>query len=198
MSVAASTPTPSDRALYRWLVIALIAGSGVYGWYVFQRVERLSELNQRQLASAGMELRRALENAVATVGFLKSHEQSNGNVGAVGFCFGGGIVNQTAVHAGADLTAGVAYYGSPPEANDVPKIEARMMLHYAGLDERVNAGIPAYEEALKAAGVDYQLFMYDNANHAFNNDTSEARYNKEAADLAWSRSVAFLKETLAK
>jgi carboxymethylenebutenolidase len=146
----------------------------------------------------GLDRAQVVENAVATVGFLKNHEQSNGNVGAVGFCFGGGVVNQTAVHAGADLAAGVAYYGSQPEANDVPKIEARMMLHYAGLDERINAGIPAYEEALKAAGVDYQLFMYDNVNHAFNNDTSEARYNKEAADLAWSRSVAFLKETLAE
>jgi carboxymethylenebutenolidase len=145
----------------------------------------------------GLDRAQVVENAVATVRFLKNHEQSNGNVGAVGFCFGGGIVNQTAVHAGADLTAGVAYYGSQPEANDVPQIEARMMLHYAGLDERINAGIPAYEEALKAAGVDYQLFMYDDANHAFNNDTSEARYNKEAADLAWSRSVAFLKEALA-
>src|SRR5688500_2235336 len=136
----------------------------------------------------GLDRAQVVKNAVATVGFLKSHEQSNGNVGAVGFCFGGGVVNQTAVHAGADLTAGVAYYGSPPEANDVPKIEARMMLHYAGLDERVNAGIPASEEALKAAGVDYQLFMYDNANHAFNNDKSEAPYNKEAADVARSSS----------
>jgi carboxymethylenebutenolidase len=145
----------------------------------------------------GIDRAQVVENAVATVRFLKNHEQSNGNVGAVGFCFGGGIVNQTAVHAGADLTAGVAYYGSQPEASDVPQIEARMMLHYAGLDERINAGIPAYEEALKAAGTDYQLFMYDNVNHAFNNDTSEARYNKEAADLAWSRTVAFLKETLA-
>ena len=145
----------------------------------------------------GLDRAQVVENAVATVRFLENHERSNGNVGAVGFCFGGGIVNRTAVHAGADLAAGVAYYGSQPEASDVPKIEARMMLHYAGLDERINAGIPAYEEALKAAGVDYQVFMYDNANHAFNNDTSEARYNKEAADLAWSRTVSFLKETLA-
>jgi carboxymethylenebutenolidase len=137
-----------------------------------------------------------VENAVATVEFLKNHEQSNGNVGAVGFCFGGGVVNQTAVHAGADLAAGVAYYGSQPDAADVPSIEARMMLHYAALDERINAGIAAYEAALKEAGVDYQLFIYEGANHAFNNDTSEARYNKEAADLAWSRTVEFFRETL--
>ena len=107
------------------------------------------------------------------------------------------MVNQTAVHAGADLAAGVAYYGSQPEASDVSQIKAKMLLQYAGLDERINAGIPAYEEALKAAGVDYQLYVYDGANHAFNNDTSEARYNKEAADLAWSRTVEFLKGALA-
>ena len=135
-------------------------------------------------------------NSVATVAFLKSHEGSNGKVGIIGFCWGGGLVNQTAVHAGADLSAGVAYYGSQPEANDVSQIKAKMLLHYAGLDERINAGIPAYEEALKAAGVDYQLFIYDGANHAFNNDTSEARYNKPAADLAWSRTVEFLKGAL--
>ena len=145
----------------------------------------------------GIDRAQVVANAVATVQFLKSHESSNGNVGAVGFCFGGGIVNQTAVAAGSDLLAGVAYYGGQPDAADVPKIEARMMLHYAGLDERINAGIPAYEEALKTAGVDYQLFMYDNVNHAFNNDTSEARYNKEAADLAWSRTVEFFREALA-
>ena len=137
-----------------------------------------------------------VENAVATVGFLKNHEMSTGKVGAVGFCFGGGIVNQTAVHAGDDLAAGVAYYGRAPETSDVPSIKAKMLLHYAGLDERVNEGIPAYEEALKAAGVEYEMHMYEGANHAFNNDTSEARYHKEAAELAWSRTVEFLKMTL--
>ena len=83
-----------------------------------------------------------------------------------------------------------------PEAGDVAKIKAKLLLQYAGLDERINAGIPGYEEALKAAGVDYQIHVYDGANHAFNNDTSEARYNKEAADLAWSRTVEFLKANL--
>jgi carboxymethylenebutenolidase len=135
-------------------------------------------------------------NSVATVALLKSHEGSNGKVGIIGFCWGGGMVNQTAVRAGADLAAGVAYYGSQPDANDVSQIKAKMMLHYAGMDERINAGIPAYEEALKAAGTDYQMFVYDGANHAFNNDTSEARYNKAAADLAWSRTVEFLKGAL--
>jgi carboxymethylenebutenolidase len=137
-----------------------------------------------------------IANAVATVQFLKNHERSNGKVGAVGFCWGGGMVNQTAVHAGADLVAAVPYYGQVPETADVGKIEAKMLLHYAGLDDRINAGIPGYEEALKAAGVDYQLHVYENVNHAFNNDTSEERYSKEAAELAWRRTIEFLKGAL--
>ncbi len=136
-----------------------------------------------------------LADAVAAVAYLQSYPASNGNVGAIGFCFGGGMVNEMAVNS-PDLKAGVAYYGGQPKEG-VDKIEARMMLHYAGLDERINAGIADYETALKAAGVDYQLHMYDDVNHAFNNDTSAARYNKDAADLAWSRTVDFLKEALA-
>jgi carboxymethylenebutenolidase len=98
--------------------------------------------------------------------------------------------------ASPDLVAGVAYYGGQPAAEDVPKIKAELLLHYAGLDERINAGVAAYEAALKAGGVDYTIYIYDGVNHAFNNDTSEARYNKEAATLAWSRTVDFLKEAL--
>jgi carboxymethylenebutenolidase len=143
-----------------------------------------------------MDRGQTVENAVATVGFLKNHAMSNGNVGAIGFCWGGGMVNQTAVHAGADLLAAVPYYGAVPEPGEVEQIDAKLLLHYAGLDERINAGIPSYEEALKAAGVEYQIHIYEGANHAFNNDTSEARYSKEAADLAWSRTVEFLKQTL--
>jgi carboxymethylenebutenolidase len=138
-----------------------------------------------------------IANAVATVRFLKEHEKSNGKVGAIGFCWGGGMANQTAVNAGADLSAAVAYYGQAPEPADAAKIEAKVLLHYAGLDERINAGIPGYEEALKSAGVDYQVHIYEGLNHAFNNDTSSARYSKEAADLAWSRTVEFLKAALA-
>jgi carboxymethylenebutenolidase len=134
-------------------------------------------------------------NGVATIAYLKAHEKSNGNVGAIGFCWGGGTVNNLAV-ASPDLRAAVPYYGRPPNAEAVPAIQARIMAHYGGLDERVNAGIPAFEEALTAAGKDYQIFVYEGANHAFNNDTSEARYNKEAADLAWSRTVEFLKANL--
>lgn len=132
----------------------------------------------------------------AAVAYLKSRPDGNGKVGAVGFCWGGGAVNNLAV-AEPNLSAGVAYYGGQPKAEDVPKIHAAMMLHYGGLDERINAGIPAYEAALKQAGKTYEIYIYEGANHAFNNDTNEARYDKTAADLAWSRTVAFLKKYLA-
>ncbi len=137
-----------------------------------------------------------LQNAVAAVEFLSTHPAGNGNVGAVGFCWGGGLVNQLAT-ASENLDAGVAYYGRTPDSAAVPNIRARMMLHYAGLDDRINAGWPEYETALKAAGVDYQAFVYEGVNHAFNNDTSAARYDKAAADLAWGRTTAFLEEALA-
>lgn len=131
-------------------------------------------------------------NAVASVAFLKAHEAVNGKAGAVGFCWGGGLVNSLAV-SDPTLSAGVAYYGKQALSADVPKITAPLMLHYGGLDERINAGIAEFEAALKAAGKTYELFVYDRVNHAFNNDTSEARYNKPAADLAFGRTVAFLK-----
>jgi carboxymethylenebutenolidase len=134
-------------------------------------------------------------NAVATVTFLKGHEGSTGQVGAIGFCWGGAMCNQLAV-AAPEIDAVVAYYGRQPDAAAVASIKSPIMLHYAGLDERINAGIPAYEEALKANGVDYTLHMYDGVNHAFNNDTSEARYDKAVADLAWGRTVEFLKQHL--
>ncbi len=124
---------------------------------------------------------------------LMAHPQSTGKAGAVGFCWGGGAVNALAV-ADPALAAGVAYYGRQAPAADVPKITAPLMLHYASLDERVNAGIAEYESALKANNKAYELHMYEGANHAFNNDTNAARYNKEAADLAWGRTVAFLKK----
>jgi carboxymethylenebutenolidase len=131
----------------------------------------------------------------AAVAYLKSRPDGNGKVGAVGFCWGGGVVNSLAV-AEPDLSAGVAYYGGQPKAEDVPKIHAALLLHYAGLDERINAGIPAYEAALKQAGKTYEIHKYEGVNHAFNNDTNEARYDKAAANLAWERTVAFLKKHL--
>jgi carboxymethylenebutenolidase len=134
-------------------------------------------------------------NAVAAVDYLQSLDGSNGNVGAVGFCWGGGLVNALAV-ASPELKAGVAYYGRQASAEDVPDIEAALMLHYAGLDERINAGIDAYREALEEHDKDYTIHIYEGVNHAFNNDTSQARYDEEAANLAWQRTVAFFNEQL--
>lgn len=137
-----------------------------------------------------------IANGVATIAYLKGLEGTNGKVGAIGFCWGGGMVNSLAVNA-PELDAAVAYYGAQPDPQEVEQIEAPLLLHYAGLDERINAGIHAFREALEAAGKEYTIHMYEGVNHAFNNDTSEARYNKEAADLAWRRTVDFLKEKLA-
>jgi carboxymethylenebutenolidase len=148
----------------------------------------------RELIS-GLDPAAVLAQAVATVAFLETHERSIGNVGAVGFCWGGGLVNQVAIHS-PDLLAGVAFYGRVPAAEKVRGIKARLMLHYAGLDERINEGIPGYKAALEAASVVHVIHMYDGVNHAFHNDTSAARYDKTAADLAWSRTTAFLKQSL--
>jgi carboxymethylenebutenolidase len=134
-------------------------------------------------------------NAASAIRFLQDGGLSTGAVGAVGFCWGGGLVNRLAV-AAPELKAAVAYYGAQPKAEDAAKIKAGLLLHYAGLDERINAGIPAYEAALKAARVDYTVHVYDGVNHAFNNDTSAARYNEAAAKLAWERTVAFLQAKL--
>lgn len=132
----------------------------------------------------------------AAVDALAKIPGSNGKVGAVGFCWGGGTVNALAVSGDPNFKAGVAYYGRQAPAAEVPKIAAPLMLHYAGLDERINAGIAEFEAALKANGKTYELHMYEGANHAFNNDTNAARYDKQAADLAWGRTVAFLKSHL--
>jgi carboxymethylenebutenolidase len=129
----------------------------------------------------------------AALAAVKANAASNGKSGAVGFCWGGGAANDLAV-ADPGLSAGVAYYGRQPEAADVPKITAPLLLQYGGLDERINAGIPAFEAALKANNKVYELYVYEGANHAFNNDTNAARYNKDVAELAWSRTVAFLKK----
>ena len=136
------------------------------------------------------------ENFVKAVEYLKTRPDSTGKVGCVGFCWGGAMANQLAVHA-PDLKAAVPFYGRQPDAADVPQIRAAVQLHYGGLDERVNAGIPAYEEALKKAGVPYELFIYEGAQHAFNNDTAPTRYNEAAAKLAWERTITFLKQKLA-
>ena len=130
----------------------------------------------------------------AAVPFLETHAESSGKVGAVGFCWGGGMVNRVAALS-PNLKAGVAYYGIQPPAAQVPSIQAALLLHYAGLDERIDAGVAAYEAALKASKKRFTIYVYPNVNHAFNNDTSN-RYDKPAADLAWSRTIAFFKEHL--
>jgi len=136
-----------------------------------------------------------LENFIKGLDYLKHLKESNGKTGAVGFCWGGGLVNQLAVNA-PDLKAAVAYYGAQPAAADVPKIKAHLLLHYGELDQRINAGIPDFENALKAAGTNYQLFIYQGANHAFNNDTSPSRYHEESAKLAWSRTIDLFNKEL--
>lgn len=136
-----------------------------------------------------------IKNFVAAVQYLKTHPLSTGKIGCTGFCWGGGMTNQVAVHS-PDLKAAVPYYGSQPAAEDVPKIKASLLLHYAGNDERINKGIPAFEEALKKHSIEYKIYIYEGAGHAFNNDTNEARYHKEAAQLAWQRTVAFFKNKL--
>jgi carboxymethylenebutenolidase len=135
----------------------------------------------------------ALADAVT---FLKAHPESTGKVGAVGFCFGGLMVNRLAATS-KELDAGVAYYGRQVPADQVPNIEAVLMLHYAENDAGVNAGIEAYEAALKANNKRYVVHMYPGTQHAFNNDTGAARYNKQASDLAWARTVEFFKQHLA-
>jgi carboxymethylenebutenolidase len=132
---------------------------------------------------------------VAAIRYLASRADSTGKVGVVGFCWGGGMVNQLAA-AGTSLDAAVSYYGRQLPADEVPKITAPLLLHYGSLDARIDAGIPAFEAALKANNKTYELYMYEGANHAFNNDTNPARYNKAAADLAWSRTIAFLRKYL--
>ncbi len=131
----------------------------------------------------------------AAVAYLKTNPQTTGKVGCTGFCWGGAMTNHVAVNA-PDLDAAVPYYGGQPKAEDVAKIKAPLLLHYAGNDERINKGIPDFEAALKASNKEYQLFMYEGAQHAFNNDSNPERYNKEAADLAWKRTIAFFKEKL--
>jgi len=136
-----------------------------------------------------------VQNFVAAVKYLKTHPQSTGKVGCMGFCWGGGMTNQVAVNC-PHLRAAVPFYGSQPASDDVPKIKASMLIHYAGLDTRINAGIEAFEAALKKASVDYKIYMYEGADHAFFNDTNESRYHKEAAALAWKRTVEFLNAKL--
>jgi carboxymethylenebutenolidase len=135
-----------------------------------------------------------VKNFLAAVQYLKTHPQSTGKVGCMGFCWGGGMANQLAVHS-PGLSAAVPFYGRQPTLEDVPKIKASLLLHYAGQDQRINAGIEAFEAALKKAGIEYKIHMYEGTGHAFHNDTG-SRYNKEAAQLAFKRTIQFFKQKL--
>ena len=146
--------------------------------------ELFSQLDRAQLPN----------DFVAAFNYLKTHRNCSGNVGAVGFCFGGSMVNQLAVRL-PDLGAGVAFYGGGPDLAEVSKIRAPLMLHYGGLDERVNAGWPDYEKALRSASVDYTAYMYEGANHGFNNDTTP-RFDEASAERAWRRTMAFFERHL--
>ncbi|PSH65890.1 dienelactone hydrolase family protein [Phyllobacterium sophorae] len=152
------------------------------------------EEKAREMIGA-LDSKTAIAEGVATIEYLRNDKATNGKVGVVGFCWGGGLVNDLAVNA-PDLGAGVAYYGRQAKADDVAKIKAPLLLQYAGLDTRINAGIDAYKKALEENGKTFEIHVYEGANHAFNNDTSEARYDKKAADLAWSRTVEFFKKNL--
>ena len=134
------------------------------------------------------------QNFIDAYNYLKNHKDCNGKVGVVGFCYGGGISNMMAVRV-PDLAAAVPFYGSQPATEDVPKIKAPLLLHYASLDTRITAGWPAYEAALKANSKKYQAFIYEGANHGFHNDTTP-RYDKAAAELAWKRTIDFFTENL--
>ncbi|MCU7547727.1 dienelactone hydrolase family protein [Chitinophagaceae bacterium LB-8] len=135
-----------------------------------------------------------LEDFIAGFEYLKNHKDCNGKVGVVGFCFGGWIANMMAVRI-TDLAAAVPFYGGQPATEDVPKIKAPLLLHYAALDTRVNEGWPAYEAALKQNKKEYKAYMYENVNHGFHNDTTP-RYDKAAAELAWKRTIDFFNEHL--
>jgi len=138
---------------------------------------------------------KTVKNFVAAVKYLKTQPLSTGKVGCTGFCWGGGMTNQMAVNC-PDLNAAVPYYGMQPTEEQVASIKAPIMAHYAGDDARINQGIPAFEAALKKYKIEYQIFMYEGVQHAFNNDSNAERYNEKAAKLAWSRTIAFFKEKL--
>jgi carboxymethylenebutenolidase len=154
-----------------------------------------NDVNKAMTMIRELNMEQTVKNFVAAVRYLETDPLSNGRVGCTGFCWGGAMTNQVAVNAPA-LKAAVPYYGRQPAAEDVAKIKAPVMAHYAENDQGIDQGIPAFEEALKKAKIEYQIFVYPGTQHAFNNDTNPERYNEQAAKLAWSRTIGFFKEKL--
>jgi carboxymethylenebutenolidase len=147
--------------------------------------ERISALDREQ----------ALAIYLTAVRFASGHARSTGKIGCVGFCWGGGMAGRLAANS-EELDAAVVFYGMPPEEAEAARVHVPLLLNYAGLDTRINAAVPAFEQTLKSAGARYELFTYDGVDHAFHNDTNAARYNAEAAKLAWQRTVDFLTRQL--
>jgi carboxymethylenebutenolidase len=145
---------------------------------------------------SGLDQAKLRQDIINSSRFLKTHAMSTGKLGATGFCWGGGMVNQLAVALGADLNAGVPFYGAAPAVADVPKIKAPLLIQYAATDERINAQWPAYEAALKASGVPSEAFFYEGTQHGFHNN-STPRYHEAAANLAWERTIAHFGKHLA-
>jgi carboxymethylenebutenolidase len=143
-----------------------------------------------------LDMAKTKQDAIAAAEYLRTHSGSNGKVGSIGFCWGGALSNQLAVND-LKLDAAVVFYGRSPATEDVAKIRAKMLLHYGSLDENINKTVPAYEAALKAQGKSYTLNMYEGAQHAFHNNDNPSRHHPENAALAWDRTMAFLKDTLA-
>jgi carboxymethylenebutenolidase len=142
----------------------------------------------------GLDQMKTTKNLVAAVKYLKTHPESTGKVGVTGFCWGGGMTGQVAVNS-PDVQAAVPFYGRQPASEDVSKIKASLLVHYAGEDERINAGIPEFEDALRKSSVEYDIKIYEGAKHGFMNNTKDW-YNEEAANLAWKRTIAFFKKKL--
>ena len=185
---------PYTRDVARRLAVAGFVGLAI-DFLSPQGGTPADEDKARQTIGA-LDLGAATADGVATIDWLAAHKLLSGKVGVVGFCWGGAMACRLAVNAGSALSAACAFYGPPPPPADAAKVKAAMLLHYAGSDDRVNAGAGAWVDALRAAHVDVRRFDYPGTQHAFHNDTSAARYDAGAANLAWDRSIAFFREKL--
>lgn len=186
---------PYTRDVARRLAVAGFVGVAV-DFLSPQGGTPADEDKAREMVAA-LDIPKVIADGVATIDWLAANKLLSGKVGAVGFCWGGAMTDWLAVAAGPSLKAAVAFYGPPPPPSEAAKVKAAMLLHYAGSDERVNAGAGPWVQALQAAHVDVRRFDYPGTQHAFHNDTSAARYNEAAATLAWDRTIAFLREKLA-